>query len=171
MRHYNRFYAFNNGPFAHLVMRRTLALHLGEVDPIPPPPDDPIPPPPPDPIPPPEPDPVPPPEPEPIPPPPDDPIPPPPPDDYDFDEIHYPGFVVLVNAKHAQSHKGLWWFKVDDGILDAWALASERHLDDYLHHHGQERRACYVFCLSKTGGWWEIVRDYVIRRGGIVVED
>lgn len=172
MRHYNAFYTFNLGNVSHVVLRRALAGRLATEDPIPPPepPDPPVPPPP-DPVPPPEPDPVPPPEPDPIPPPDPDPIPPPPPEPYDFDELFYAGVVVLIAAKNPKSHEGLWWSKVDDKVLDSWQPVSERHLDHTLWTRLHERRACVCFCLSRTGDWWGFVRDYVIRRGGIVVED
>lgn len=171
MRHYKRFYTFNLGPHMHVVLRRDLAAHVAPDDPVPPPPDDPIPPPPPDPIPPPEPDPIPPPAPDPVPPPPDDPIPPPPPDDYDFDELFWPGIVILVNAKTPKSHEGLWWVKVTDAKLDNWEIQDERHLDYTLYAKLQERRANVVFCLSVEGRWWDMIEAYVIRRGGIVVRD
>lgn len=172
MRHYKPFFTFNIGINSHVVLRRALAGRLATEDPIPPPepPDPPVPPPP-EPVPPPEPDPAPPPDPEPIPPPDPDPIPPPPPDDYDFDELLYAGVVILANTKAPVSHEGLWWTKVDEATLDGWEIADERHLDYTLHTKLDERRACVVFCLSTQGDWWNMIYDYVIRRGGVVVKE
>lgn len=173
MRHYKPFFTFNMGINAHVVLRRDLAQRLADVDPVPPPepPDPPVPPVP-EPVPPPEPDPLPPvPEPDPVPPPDPDPVPPPPPDDYDFDELLYAGVLVLCNAKTPRSHNGRYWSKVDDGTLDGWAIVDERHLDHTLHTKLDERRACVVFTLSTTGGWWNTISDYVTRRGGLVIKE
>lgn len=169
-RHCNPPYSYKRGPFVLVALRDAQARWLGEDPPVPPEPEPPVPPPTPDPPPPaPEPDPIPPPEPEPVPPPPDDPIPPPPPDDYERDELMWPAPVILVNAKHPQSHRGLYWVKVDDTTMTSWDITSERHLDHTLNERLHERQACVVFCLSTEGEWWSMVQSYVIRRGGVVV--
>lgn len=171
MRHFKLFNMFNIGPHMHLVARRDQVAWVAPDDPIPPPPDDPIPPPPPDPVPPPEPDPIPPPDPDPIPPPPDDPIPPPPPEPYDFDELVWPGVVMLVNAKNPKSHLGLWWVRVTEDKLNNWAIVDEHHLDYTLYAKLTEHRANVVFCLATDSKWWPIIEAYVIRRGGLAVID
>lgn len=160
-RFYPSFHSFAMGPMVHVTLRRTQAKFFGD-DPAPLPDDPPLPLP--------DDEPLPLPDDEPLPLPDDDPDPIPPDDDYLYDEPLYPGPLVLVNAKGASSHKGRWWHMVDDATLDAWEIASRRHLDRTLWSKGSEYRAGVVFCLAFGTANWALVKEYVLSRGGVVID-
>lgn len=162
VRHHKPITSYRQGIHIHHVLRVDLARHMSDPDPIPPPSGDPIPPP--------EDDPIPPPEPEPIPTPPDDPIPPPDPEVF-HDHPLAVGTLVLVNAKYPTSYRGAYWWRVTEAILDEWRPESAHHLAAYLATYATERRASYIFALSRESVWWDLVAALTDALGGVVVPD
>lgn len=165
--HYKPFYFYRVGPHVHTVMRSGIAGWLGDDEPTPDPDPEPIPDPDPDPIPEPEPEPIPSPGPDPVP----DPEPEPTPDPEPEPDELWPtvGALVLSSQGEYLSHKGAYWLRITPLELDLWEVDDSRSLRHMLSRLCTPKRACVVFDLEQKWSFYDVVRDYVISMGGIVI--
>lgn len=161
-RHYNTLYCYALGMTQHVVTTLGRAKHLATPDPIDPPDVDP-----PDPAPQPTPDPAP--NPEPIPLPPNDPPDPPDPDPAEYDDVIFPGALVLSPVKHAKAHDGKWWWQVDEQTLRVWNPTSARHLLEILGKLVNDHRACVVFTVELESEWRGMILE-LAPRGLLILE-
>ena len=167
--HHIPFYTYRVGPHVHTVMRSGIAGWLGDTEPTPDPEPEPVPDPDPDPIPDPEPEPVPSPEPQPVPDPEPEPVPdpePPPEPDELWPTV---GALVLASTGEFLSHRGAYWIRITPVELDHWQVHDSRSLRWMLSRLCCPKRACVVFDIDPHWSFYDIVRDYVISMGGLVI--
>jgi hypothetical protein len=153
------------GQYTHFVYHSAglLAAAWDTEDPEPPPEPDPDPPVEPDPVPPPEPDPVPPPEPDPVPPPEPDPVPP-----TDPEEIRAARY-VLVYSGDVISQQGKGWHYVNDSVMDLFEVSDQASFETMLRQTASKARPGVVFIVSPSSQHYKMVRDWVMRCGGVEI--
>lgn len=171
--HYTPFYYYRVGPHVHTVMRSGISWWLGgdDPEPTPDPTPEPVPDPDPDPIPEPDPEPVPSPGPDPVPDPEPEPTPDPDPDPTPDPDEMWPvvGALVISQASEFLSHRGAYWIRITPKEMDLWEVHDRRSLCHMLSRVCSPHRACVVFDIEEHWSFYEVVRDYVISMGGLVV--
>ena len=116
-----------------------------------------------DPEPPPEPDPDPPVEPDPVPPPEPDPVPP-----TDPEEIRAARY-VLVYSGDIISQQGKGWHYVNDSVMDLFEVSDQASFETLLRQTASRARPGVVFIVSPSSQHYEMVRDWVMRCGGVEI--
>lgn len=116
-----------------------------------------------DPEPPPEPDPDPPVEPDPVPPPEPDPVPP-----TDPEEIRAARY-VLVYSGDIISQQGKGWHYVNDSVMDLFKVSDQASFETMLRQTASRARPGVVFIVSPSSQHYEMVRDWVMRCGGVEI--
>ena len=116
-----------------------------------------------DPEPPPEPDPDPPVEPDPVPPPEPDPVPP-----TDPEEIRAARY-VLVYSGDIISQQGKGWHYVNDSVMDLFEVSDQASFETMLRQTASKARPGVVFIVSPSSQHYKMVRDWVMRCGGVEI--